>query len=268
MKSVILYGPPASGKSMISRGLANVLGLSKIIDPWKKGDPIPAEDHLLVSQVPSSLDIDAIHISVAKALSFTHPIPVEQPKIYPHASYDALVQKTIDEILRLSSVKGGEYAGDEDRLANFRRNAEKNGVQMTTIWAVYLNKHLDAIQQWVQDLQTGKTRPRAESISGRMDDAIVYLILGKAIVEELEVQPAEPPKPVFVTGLQHGDFTPKQIPGETAFEAAQRYHEYLQSYHGPSRPWTPEQWAKFAIPSMAKGFEIQYQHWLERIKDE
>jgi hypothetical protein len=105
---------------------------------------------------------------------------------YSHDAYAKLVETTVAKIKELSTVKGGEYAGDLDCLANFRRNAERLGLTMESIWAVYCNKHIDSINQYVSDLQAGKTRPRSESISGRADDVIVYMILFKAMVEERE----------------------------------------------------------------------------------
>jgi hypothetical protein len=103
---------------------------------------------------------------------------------YSHEAYSKLVQATVDQIHELSLVKGGEYAGDVDRLANFRRNGTNLDLPMETVWAVYAGKHWDAISQYVKDLQQKKTRPRSESISGRADDLIVYLILFKAMIEE------------------------------------------------------------------------------------
>lgn len=110
--------------------------------------------------------------------------------VYLHSEYQALVNKTVEAIQQLSEQKGGEYAGDVDRLANFRRNADNLGLLMEQIWAVYAGKHWDAIQQYVKDLGEGKTRPRMEPIQGRMDDLIVYLILMKAITEEREKRDA------------------------------------------------------------------------------
>jgi hypothetical protein len=98
--------------------------------------------------------------------------------------WTALLQQSIDQIKSLSTVKGGEYAGDTDRLANFRRNAQALGLPMETVWAVYAAKHWDAVMQFVQDLNTGKDRPRSEPIVGRVDDLLVYLLLFKAILEE------------------------------------------------------------------------------------
>lgn len=107
-------------------------------------------------------------------------------KSFTHARYDSLVNQTVSNIKQLSTLKGGEYAGDDDRLANFRRNGLALGIPMEITWAVYAGKHWDAIQQYCQDLNKGKTRERMESIAGRADDLIVYLILFKAMVEERE----------------------------------------------------------------------------------
>ena len=106
--------------------------------------------------------------------------------IYSHERYAKLLAKVEEQIRSLSSLKGGEYAGDTDRLANFRRNADALGVPMETIWAVYYNKHHDAVMQWIKDKQEGKTRQRLEGIDGRATDMIVYLTLFLALVEEGE----------------------------------------------------------------------------------
>lgn len=105
---------------------------------------------------------------------------------YSHERWNRLLEQTVDSIKRLAEQKGGEYAGDTDRLANFRRNAQALDLQPEQVWSVYAGKHWDAIQQWIKDTVAGKTRPRSESISGRADDLIVYLLLLKAMVEVRE----------------------------------------------------------------------------------
>lgn len=107
-------------------------------------------------------------------------------RTYSHARYAELVKDTVAAMEKLAHEKGGEYAGDEDRLANFRRNADAAGCSMELVWRIYAGKHWDAISQYVKDIVEGKTRPRSESISGRLDDLIVYAVLMKAIVEERE----------------------------------------------------------------------------------
>lgn len=84
----------------------------------------------------------------------------------------------------LSTVKGGEYSGDVDRLLNFRRNAKALALTKEQIWAVYAAKHWDALIQYIQDIQIGRQRPREEQIEGRVDDLITYLILFRAMLDE------------------------------------------------------------------------------------
>jgi hypothetical protein len=105
---------------------------------------------------------------------------------YPISRYELLLKSTFLEIENLGTNKGGEYAGDGDRLANFRRNGENLGLPMETVWAVYAGKHWDAIQQYIKDQRNGKERLRLEPIEGRVDDLITYLILFKAMLDERE----------------------------------------------------------------------------------
>ena len=107
-------------------------------------------------------------------------------KQFTNGQYTALLHSTVENVMKLSKLKGGEYSGDQDRLANFRRNALALGLSMEHVWAVFAGKHWDAIQQFVKDLSVGVERTRAEPIAGRADDLIVYLILFKAMLQERE----------------------------------------------------------------------------------
>jgi len=105
---------------------------------------------------------------------------------FTHEQYDVLVSDTVENILKLGKLKGAEYAGDFDRLENFRRNGAQLGLPMEVIWAVYYNKHHDALMTYVRDIQHGKSRERLETIPSRIDDMIVYLLLFKAMYVEWE----------------------------------------------------------------------------------
>lgn len=105
---------------------------------------------------------------------------------FPHAEYDRLVEETIVKLKQLGKLKGGEYAGDDDRLANFRRNGDALGLPMEAIWHTYAAKHWDAVTQYIKDIVQDKTRERMEPLAGRLDDIIVYCILFKAMLEERE----------------------------------------------------------------------------------
>lgn len=100
------------------------------------------------------------------------------------AEFEVLVSETIAEIQRLLVVKGGEYAGSEDRLANFKRGANLTGATALQVAFIYASKHYDAVATFVRDSAAGTERPRSESIEGRLDDLINYCLLMKAIIRE------------------------------------------------------------------------------------
>lgn len=103
---------------------------------------------------------------------------------FSSADYAKIMSATFSQLETLAKLKGGEYSGDDDRLANFRRNAAAQGLNMEAIWGVYAAKHWDAIMQYVKDLNEGKTRERMEPLSGRVDDLMVYLLLFKCMLIE------------------------------------------------------------------------------------
>lgn len=98
--------------------------------------------------------------------------------------FDNVVAETIQGIQKLLTVKGGEYAGSTDRLANFKRGAELTGCTPLQCLFVYMSKHYDAVATYVKDSAAGVERERSEPISGRLDDLINYCILAKALVQE------------------------------------------------------------------------------------
>lgn len=105
---------------------------------------------------------------------------------FSHVEYDKLLETTFEEMRKLGTLKGGEYAHGDDRLDNFRRNGVDCCLPMETIWRVYAGKHWDAITQYVRDVQFGVERQRLESVTGRINDLLVYLVLLKCMVVERE----------------------------------------------------------------------------------
>lgn len=103
---------------------------------------------------------------------------------YTATDYELLLNTTWVNINTLQTLKGGEYSKDTDRLANFRAAANDLNLPMEVVWLIYFNKHIDAIKTYVRDLAHDKSRPRSEPIEGRFHDAIVYLTLGLAIIDE------------------------------------------------------------------------------------
>jgi hypothetical protein len=99
--------------------------------------------------------------------------------------FNKIVGSTFAELQRLSAGKGAEYAGAEvnqNEHANFDRLAAKLQIIPEKVLWVYLTKHLDSIETYVNGLASPTQRVLSESIEGRIDDAILYLLLAKAMV--------------------------------------------------------------------------------------
>ena len=101
-------------------------------------------------------------------------------------AFNDLVRETIDELEKLLIVKGGEYAGSEDRLANFKRGAQLTGATSLQVAFIYASKHYDAISTYVRKDAAGHQQVLSEPIAGRLHDLINYCILMKGIIEEGE----------------------------------------------------------------------------------
>ncbi len=108
-------------------------------------------------------------------------------KLYGGKTWPQLVDDTLHSVITLSATKGSEYAGDVDRLNNFRRNGERLGLAMEQVWGVYAGKHWDSIQTFIRDIGEKRQREYSEPLEGRCDDLIVYLILFKAMLAERAV---------------------------------------------------------------------------------
>jgi hypothetical protein len=99
--------------------------------------------------------------------------------------YDAV---TNDLMALAKSIEDGKRPGytigNADVLANFKRTAERAGVNVGQCWAIFFLKHIDAIVS----IMTRPELPQAEEPPGRFSDAINYLRLGFALLSEREQQ--------------------------------------------------------------------------------
>lgn len=125
-----------------------------------------------------------------------------------------VIEDTLASTSALLISKGAEYASDNDRLDNFKKNATLLGLSPLQVWSVYAFKHVDAIQSYMRKVHAQYNRNEAlyddlamkdalllvdyklsEPIEGRFHDAINYLFLGLAILHEIknppEVKPAD-----------------------------------------------------------------------------
>lgn len=95
--------------------------------------------------------------------------------------YDRVADELMEVARAIETSKRPGYTiGSEDVLANFKRVAERSGITTEQAWAVYFLKHIDAITS----IMTRPDLPMAEAAEGRFADAINYLRLGWAILQE------------------------------------------------------------------------------------
>jgi len=89
--------------------------------------------------------------------------------------------------MALLTGKGKAYSGEEDANSNFKRNATLLGMTKYQVLAIYLNKHLDGINNAIK-LNPEFPEDPTEGMKGRIMDAINYLaILHTLIVEDNEI---------------------------------------------------------------------------------
>lgn len=95
--------------------------------------------------------------------------------------FNLIAEKMVQDEMDILRRKGEEYrCGDPDVLANFKRLGKLLGLPLEKVWATYLMKHIDAINNRVR---TGQIISD-ESIQKRINDARNYLLIGYAIFDE------------------------------------------------------------------------------------
>lgn len=103
----------------------------------------------------------------------------------------ARFRETISELHKrlvdLTITKGEEYKRrDDEQFANFDRTGTELGLTREQVLLVFLAKHLNSVTTWVRDIAAGRKFDYAEPITGRIDDAILYLLILRGMVEDRE----------------------------------------------------------------------------------
>lgn len=98
--------------------------------------------------------------------------------------FQRVLNQTFETMRQITNSKGIEYARDEDQLANFKRGSEVGCSPLQTNM-VFLSKHMDSIKSYVKGCHNALSAPSSEPIEGRIDDAILYLVLLKANMVEM-----------------------------------------------------------------------------------
>jgi len=98
---------------------------------------------------------------------------------------EELMKERFAKCLEVARVKGADYSGKEDALANFKRNGERLGLTKYQIWAVYCAKHIDSV---FNSIKADPEHPQVESepLEERIGDIIVYMVILEALMKEDE----------------------------------------------------------------------------------
>lgn len=90
----------------------------------------------------------------------------------------SIVKTMTDEALAILDSKGKEYAGNDDRLANFKDIARELGITPQQVCLVYLKKHIRALEH------SARTNTISMEEGTRAMDCINYLFFFVALREE------------------------------------------------------------------------------------
>jgi len=94
-----------------------------------------------------------------------------------------LADKVFNECKVILAKKGADYAGDDDALHNFKTLAERLGMTKYQVWAIYFNKHIEAVNNSIKHNPEAPER-QAESLDESIKDIINYSIIFKALLSE------------------------------------------------------------------------------------
>lgn len=92
-----------------------------------------------------------------------------------------LMQNTFADALIIARQKGEDYTkGSADALANFMEGGKAIGIDPKEVCWIFMNKHYQAITNYVRTDGQSESEPIAE----RIKDMINYLVLLHAIITE------------------------------------------------------------------------------------
>lgn len=120
-----------------------------------------------------------------QAMGFGGSLPIEPtnklaPKRFTQTEVAGVFVTVFDEVKKLRAAGQAEYAGGiATPFGNFERLAGLLKVVREKVLLVYMMKHIDGIFSYVNGHKSQR-----ESVKGRINDAITYLILLRAMIEE------------------------------------------------------------------------------------
>ena len=91
-----------------------------------------------------------------------------------------VVRRQLKQVLKIRDAGQKEYARTQDNVfANFERVSSFTGVSREQALMTYLLKHIDGIMAHINGHKSQR-----EDVSGRITDAIVYLLLLQGMIDD------------------------------------------------------------------------------------
>ena len=97
------------------------------------------------------------------------------------AHFDEFFNYMISQVKKTRDSGQKEYAQENNVFADFDSTAKLSGIKSEIVIYTFLNKHIRGIGSY---LRTGEDQ--RDSLDGRIKDALVYLFLLWAKIEEVE----------------------------------------------------------------------------------
>ena len=97
--------------------------------------------------------------------------------------FDRFFECMIEEIKETRDCGQKEYAKEGNVFEDFIQTAELTGSKPAAVLYTFLNKHMRGIGSWIRGHKSQR-----EHVIGRIKDAIVYLFLLWAMVEEQQLK--------------------------------------------------------------------------------
>lgn len=94
-----------------------------------------------------------------------------------------ILDKRLNAIRDLCTIKGKEYGKDDDRLCQFKKIAERQNITPEKALRVLVTKHLTAIDDHIDRISEGEVSP-IEKWDEWLGDEILYAILLEGLIVE------------------------------------------------------------------------------------
>ena len=98
------------------------------------------------------------------------------------AQRNEFFQERMTEILSLAASKGAVYSKQTNALSNFYDQAKRSNLSPFQVWLIFFEKHVAAIENAIIN-DPFYPIELTESMNGRINDAIAYLLILSALLE-------------------------------------------------------------------------------------